>query len=97
MSFTKASDELNVSRVAVSQQIKALEAYLGSPTVSPPPSRTCNSLTHLGERYHRTVSGPRTDRSLDSRALRELESEDCDYYYDNRICYILADTKHRFF
>lgn len=29
MSFTRAAEELNVPRVAVSQQIKALEGYLG--------------------------------------------------------------------
>ncbi len=54
MSFTKASDELNVSRVAVSQQIKALEAYLGSPLFRR--HHRALTLTHLGERYHRTVS-----------------------------------------
>lgn len=54
MSFTKAGAELNVSRVAVSQQIKALESHLGAPLFRRQ-HRTL-TLTQIGERYHRTIS-----------------------------------------
>lgn len=54
LSFTKASSELNVSRVAVSQQIHALEKFLGVPLFH----RLQRSvrLTTAGERYHLAIS-----------------------------------------
>lgn len=54
MSFTKAAEELNVSRVAVSQQIKALEVYLGV-MLFRRENRTL-SFTNAGERYHREIT-----------------------------------------
>jgi LysR family glycine cleavage system transcriptional activator len=54
LSFTKAASELFVSRVAVSQQIQALEKFLGVPLFQ----RTQRSvrLTRAGERYHVAIS-----------------------------------------
>ncbi|MCP8894720.1 LysR family transcriptional regulator [Shinella daejeonensis] len=54
LSFTKAATELNVSRVAVSQQIQALEKFLGIPLFQ----RLQRSvrLTRVGERYHLAIS-----------------------------------------
>jgi LysR family glycine cleavage system transcriptional activator len=54
LSFTKAASELNVSRVAVSQQVHALERFLGVPLFE----RLQRSvrLTRTGERYHRAIS-----------------------------------------
>jgi LysR family glycine cleavage system transcriptional activator len=54
LSFTKAAEELNVSRVAVSQQIQALEGFLGVPLFQ----RLQRSirLTGVGERYHASIS-----------------------------------------
>ncbi|MFC3088072.1 LysR substrate-binding domain-containing protein [Tabrizicola soli] len=50
MSFTRAAEELNVTRVAVSQQIKALETYLGV-LLFHRENRSL-SFTHVGKRYH---------------------------------------------
>lgn len=54
MSFTKASEELNVTRVAVSQQIKSMEDFLGTKLFH----RLHRSLrlTRAGESYHRAIS-----------------------------------------
>jgi len=54
LSFTKAASELNVSRVAVSQQVKALEKFLGVPLFQ----RLQRSvrLTRAGEKYHAAIS-----------------------------------------
>ena len=54
LSFTIAATELNVTRVAVSQQIRALENFLGVPLFY----RLHRSirLTSVGERYHRAIS-----------------------------------------
>jgi LysR family glycine cleavage system transcriptional activator len=54
LGFTKAAIELNVSRVAVSQQIQALEKFLGTPLFQ----RLHRSvrLTRVGERYHLAIS-----------------------------------------
>lgn len=54
LSFTKAAVELNVSRVAVSQQMQALERFLGLPLFQ----RLQRSvrLTRVGERYHLAIS-----------------------------------------
>ena len=54
LSFTIAASELNVTRVAVSQQIKALEEWLGVELFQ----RLHRSLklTEAGERYHDVVS-----------------------------------------
>lgn len=54
MSFTRAATELNVSRVAVSQQIRALETYLGAPLFRR--QHRALTLTSIGERYHRIIS-----------------------------------------
>lgn len=54
LSFTKASEELNVTRVAVSQQIKSLEGYLEVQLFH----RLHRSLrlTRAGEQYFRAIS-----------------------------------------
>lgn len=54
LSFTKAAGELNVSRVAVSQQINALEGFLGVPLFLRTPRAV--KLTPAGERYHLAIS-----------------------------------------
>ena len=65
LSFTKAAEELNVSRVAVSQQIQALERFLGVPLFE----RLQRSirLTRVGERYHASISDA-LDRALRATA-----------------------------
>ncbi|MBX5204137.1 LysR family transcriptional regulator [Rhizobium sp. NZLR1] len=67
LSFTKAAMELNVSRVAVSQQIQALERFLGVPLFQ----RLQRSvrLTKAGERYHVAISDA-LERAL--RATAEI-------------------------
>ena len=67
LSFTKAASELNVSRVAVSQQIQALESFLGIPLFE----RLQRSvrLTRAGERYHLSISDA-LERAL--RATAEI-------------------------
>ncbi|NGO55347.1 LysR family transcriptional regulator [Mesorhizobium camelthorni] len=55
LSFTRAATELNVTRVAVSQQIRALEDFLGVPLFHR--LHRALSLTQVGERYHRAISG----------------------------------------
>lgn len=59
LNFTKAADELNVSRVSVSQQIKALEDRLGVKLFQ----RTHNNLqlTAAGKRYFYVVSNALND------------------------------------
>jgi LysR family glycine cleavage system transcriptional activator len=54
LSFTKSASELNVSRVAVSQQVRALENFLGVPLFQ----RLQRSvrLTRAGEKYHVAIS-----------------------------------------
>lgn len=54
LSFTKAAVELNVSRVAVSQQTQGLEKYLGT-LLFDRGQRTIR-LTKAGTRYHAAVS-----------------------------------------
>jgi LysR family glycine cleavage system transcriptional activator len=54
LSFTKAASELNVSRVAVSQQIKALENFLGVPLFQR--LQRAVRLTKAGDRYHVAIS-----------------------------------------
>jgi LysR family glycine cleavage system transcriptional activator len=65
LSFTKAASELNVSRVAVSQQIHALEAFLGVPLFQR--MQRSVRLTRAGERYYIGIS-----EALE-RALRATE------------------------
>lgn len=69
LSFTRSAAELNVSRVAVSQQIKALEAFLGAPLFHR--LHRALSLTRVGEIYFEAVS-----RSLDriAAATREVRA-----------------------
>lgn len=54
LSFTRAAEELNVSRVAVSQQVKALEGFLDVQLFE----RLQRSvrLTRVGQRYHLAIS-----------------------------------------
>lgn len=54
LSFTRAAEELNVTRVAVSQQVKALEGFLGAQLFE----RLHRSLrlTRAGEQYHRVIA-----------------------------------------
>lgn len=54
LSFTKAASELNVTRVAVSQQIKSLETYLGTPLFHR--LHRAIKLTPAGEQYQRGVA-----------------------------------------
>ncbi|WP_347310766.1 LysR substrate-binding domain-containing protein [Defluviimonas sp. SAOS-178_SWC] len=54
MNFTKAAEELNVSRVAVSQQIKALESYLG--VILFRRENRALSFTQVGQRYHYEIA-----------------------------------------
>ena len=54
LSFTKAASELNVTRVAVSQQIKSLENYLGTPLFQR--LHRAIKLTSAGEQYQRAVT-----------------------------------------
>lgn len=67
LSFTKAAVELNVSRVAVSQQMKALERFLKVPLFQRTPRAV--ALTKPGERYHLAISDA-LDRAL--RATDEI-------------------------
>ncbi len=53
-SFTAAADELNVSREAVSRQIRALEGYLGVSLFERDANRAVMGL--MGERFFATVS-----------------------------------------
>lgn len=55
LSFTHAAAELNVSRVAVSQQMRALEDHLGVKLFDR--MHRAVRLTVAGERYHRAVGG----------------------------------------
>lgn len=55
LSFTRAATELNVTRVAVSQQIRALEEFLGVSLFRR--LHRAIELTSVGERYHRAISG----------------------------------------
>lgn len=54
LSFTEAAREFNVTRVAISQQIKSLEEFLGVPLFRRLHRSLC--LTSAGERYHGSVS-----------------------------------------
>jgi LysR family glycine cleavage system transcriptional activator len=54
LSFTKAAEELNVSRVAVSQQIQALERFVRVPLFLR--TQRAVKLTKAGERYHLAIS-----------------------------------------
>ena len=55
LSFTKAATELNISRVAVSQQMRTLEDFVGLQLFHR--LHRALKLTTAGERYHRTVAG----------------------------------------
>lgn len=67
LSFTKAATELNVSRVAVSQQMRALERFLGVPLFQR--MQRAVKLTRTGERYHFAISDA-LERAL--RATSEI-------------------------
>ena len=54
LSFTKAASEMNVSRVAVSQQIRALEEFLDVRLFHR--QQRAIKLTRFGERYHLAIS-----------------------------------------
>jgi LysR family glycine cleavage system transcriptional activator len=69
LSFTKAATELNISRVAVSQQMRTLEDFVGLQLFHR--LHRALKLTTAGERYHRTVAGA-LDQILQSTvALKE--------------------------
>ncbi len=72
-SFSDAARELNVTREAVSRQIRALEAHLGMSLFE----RSANStvLREWGARYFATVSGNLENIALASDAIRGEESE----------------------
>jgi LysR family transcriptional regulator, glycine cleavage system transcriptional activator len=67
LSFTRAATELNVSRVAVSQQIQALEKFLGVMLFQR--LQRSVKLTREGERYHLAISDA-LERAL--RATTEI-------------------------
>ncbi|WP_349962620.1 LysR substrate-binding domain-containing protein [Rhizobium sp. ZPR3] len=67
LSFTRAASELNVSRVAVSQQIQALEKFLG--IILFQRLQRSVKLTREGERYHLAISDA-LERAL--RATTEI-------------------------
>lgn len=67
LSFTKAAAELNVSRVAVSQQMKALEGFLKVRLFQR--TQRAVTLTKSGVRYHLAISDA-LDRAL--RATNEI-------------------------
>lgn len=67
LSFTRAATELNVSRVAVSQQMQALEKFLG--TILFQRLQRSVKLTREGERYHLAISDA-LERAL--RATTEI-------------------------
>ena len=62
LSFTRAAEELNVTRVAVSQQVKALEGFLGA---------------QLFERLHRSLSFA-TDDDVRVRVDLDIAPDDDD-------------------
>lgn len=72
LSFTKAATELNVSRVAVSQQMQALEKFLGVPLFHR--SQRAVKLTRVGERYHLAISDA-LERALRATAEISRRSE----------------------
>ncbi len=71
LSFTQAAAELNVTRVAVSQQIKALEAFL-SVTLFHRLHRAL-SLTEAGEIYYEKVSQSLKHIQAATQAIRAAE------------------------
>jgi LysR family glycine cleavage system transcriptional activator len=71
LSFTRSAEELNVSRVAVSQQIKALEAFLGV-TLFHRLHRAL-SLTQAGETYFEEVSQSLERIKAATQAIRAAE------------------------
>ncbi|WP_144294346.1 LysR substrate-binding domain-containing protein [Rhodoligotrophos appendicifer] len=68
LSFTRAASELKVTRVAVSQQIKALEDFLG--TVLFNRLHRALSLTPAGERYHRSITSALEEAARATTELR---------------------------
>lgn len=72
LSFTKAATELNVSRVAVSQQMQALEKFLGVPLFLR--MQRAVKLTRVGERYHLAISDA-LERALRATAEISRRSE----------------------
>lgn len=70
LSFTKAATELNVSRVAVSQQVQALEKFVGVPLFLR--MQRAVKLTKAGERYHLAISEA-LERAL--RATTEISRQ----------------------
>ena len=72
LSFTKAASELNVSRVAVSQQMQALEKFLGIPLFHR--LQRAVKLTRVGERYHLAISDA-LERALRATAEISRRSE----------------------
>jgi LysR family transcriptional regulator, glycine cleavage system transcriptional activator len=73
LSFTTSAAELNVTRVAVSQQIKALETFLGVRLFER--LHRALRLTHAGERYYETVSISLERILAVTEEIRQTESE----------------------
>ncbi len=71
LSFTRSAEELNVSRVAVSQQIKALEAFLGVALFHR--LHRALSLTQAGEAYFEEVSQSLERIKVATQAIRAAE------------------------
>ncbi|WP_432350004.1 LysR substrate-binding domain-containing protein (plasmid) [Shinella yambaruensis] len=72
LSFTKAATELNVSRVAVSQQMQALEKFLGVLLFHR--LQRAVKLTRVGERYHLAIADA-LERALRATAEISRRSE----------------------
>ncbi|GEO14066.1 transcriptional regulator GcvA [Microvirga aerophila] len=72
LNFEKAGDEIAVTASAVGQQVKALEAWLGSPLFVRLPSKGV-ALTGLGERYAAAITDA-LDR-LNEATARALKPE----------------------
>ncbi len=71
LSFTKAAEELCVTRVAVSQQIKALEEFLHTPLFHR--LHRALRLTRFGHRYHAVVTAGLQSILLATQDLQRAE------------------------
>ncbi len=71
LSFTKAAAELSVTRVAVSQQIRALEEFVRTPLFHR--LHRALRLTRFGERYHQVVTASLHAMLVATQELQKAE------------------------